>query len=251
MISNKGINDIDYADLSFNNLYIVSKSLGESQITKENCIKFILQQSKHVVTKNFLVKEELNSDKSMKKRYDSLFAGFSNEIRKFLYRKKVTIEQLSLLITNEQLTDAILHEFVSKMRVKIEVSYLPESDPDYDSKDKLSDQEKTEKENEIKLYMSNIITKKSDDVTYKEHLNFIKNLLRFWTGLTYYNKNSTYTIFYKYGEGININNLPVASTCFYNLNVFGFPKEYNAEKREKFLYDKLKLAVGEQEMELH
>ena len=43
------------------------------------------------------------------------------------------------------------------MRVKIEVSYLPESDPDYDSKDKLSDQEKTEKENEIKLYMSNII----------------------------------------------------------------------------------------------
>jgi hypothetical protein len=256
MISNKGINDIEYADLSFNNLYVVSKALGGSQnssgvkITKENCIKFILQQSKHVVTKNFLVKEDVNSSKSMKKRYDSLFAGFSNEIRKFLYRKKVTIEQLSLLITNEQLTDAILEEFASKIRVKIEVSYLSESDPDYDPNNKLSDQEKTEKENEIKLYMSNIITKNRDGVTYKEHLNFIKNLLRFWTGLTYYNKNSNYTIFYKYGERIDINKLPVASTCFYNLYVFGFPNEYNAEKREQFLYDKFKLAVGEQEMEL-
>ena len=257
MISNKGINDIEYADLSFNNLYVVSKSSGGSQnssgvkITKENCIKFILQQSKHVVTKNFLVKEDVNSSKSMKKRYDSLFAGFSNEIRKFLYRKKVTIEQLSLLITNEQLTDAILEEFVSKIKVYMEIKYTSDSFSGNYTGDRMSDEEQKERCDNLKRYISNIITQRREGVSEKEHFDFIKNLLRFWSGLTYYDKTKTYQICYKYGVGINVNNLPNSHTCTYTLDIFGFPNEYNQEKIEEFMYNKFKLAVGEQEMELH
>ena len=51
--------------------------------------------------------------------------------------------------------------------------------------------------------------------------------------------------------GININNLPLSHTCVYTLDIFGFHPEDTPNERIKFIYNKLKLAVGEQEMELH
>ena len=257
MISNSGINDIEYSGLSFNDLYVVSKSSGSSQnssgttINKENCIKFILQQSKHVITKNFLVKEEINSGKSMKKRYESLFNGFSNKISNLLYNNNITIEQLSLLITNEQLTEEILRELVSNLKVYMEIKYTPDLFQGNYTGVRMSAVEQKERGDELKGYISNIITKKREGETDEEHIDFVKNLLRFWTGLTYYDKTKPYKICYKYGVGININYLPHSHTCMYTLDVFGFRVEDSHEEREKFIYDKFKLAVGEQEMELH
>jgi hypothetical protein len=256
------IDDLSKSYLFFNDIYAVSKasqkSSGDSsgeQINKDNCIKFILQLSKHVVAKNCLVKEKINSEKSMKKRYDSLFGGFSNEIRKFLYRKKITIEQLSLLITNEQLTVAILRELVSKLEIYMEIKYTPNSFIGVYTGSKMSDAEQKERCDELKGYISNIIIQRRQDETETEHINFVKKLLRFWTGLTYYDKTQPYKICYKYGYksgvGININNLPLSHTCMYTLDIFGFHVEDNPAEREKFIYDKIKLAVGEQEMELH
>ena len=259
MISNHSkINDLEKSYLSFNDLYAVSKSSQKSsgeQINKDNYIKFILQLSKHVVAKNCLVKETVNSEKGMKKRYDSLFGGFSNEMRKFLYRKKVTIEELSLLITNEQLTIAILRELVSNLNVYMEIKYTSNTFIGEYTGSKMSEAEQKEREDELKGYISNIITQKREDETEKEHIEFVKNLLRFWTGLTYYDKTQQYKICYKYGYrqgvGININNLPLSHTCVYTLDIFGFHPEDTPNERIKFIYNKLKLAVGEQEMELH
>ena len=261
MISNNSkIIDWTNSYLSFNDLYSVSKSKvsqkssGE-EINKDNFIKFILQLSKHVVAKNCLVKETVNSEKNMKKRYDSLFGGFSNEMRKFLYRKKVTIEQLSLLITNEQLTIAILRELVSNLNVYMEIKYTSNTFIGEYTGSKMSDAEQKERGDELKGYISNIITQKREDETDTEHIDFVKNLLRFWTGLTYYDKTQQYKICYKYGYsqgvGININNLPLSHTCVYTLDIFGFRPEDTPNERIKFIYNKLKLAVGEQEMELH
>ena len=261
MISNSSkIIDWTNSYLSFNDLYSVSKSKvsqkssGE-EINKDNFIKFILQLSKHVVAKNCLVKETVNSEKNMKKRYDSLFGGFSNEMRKFLYRKKVTIEQLSLLITNEQLTIEILRELVSNLNVYMEIKYTSNTFIGEYTGSKMSDAEQKERGDELKGYISNIITQKREDETEEEHIDFVKKLLRFWTGLTYYDKTQQYKICYKYGYsqgvGININNLPLSHTCVYTLDIFGFRPEDTPNERIKFIYNKLKLAVGEQEMELH
>ncbi len=229
-----------------------SKSSDVAKITRKNCIKFILQLSKHVVTKNFLIKEDVESGKSMKKRYDSLFGGFSNEIRKFLYKKKVTIEQLSLLITNEQLTIAILQELASKINVYMEVKYTSDSFVGDYTGNRMSDDEQKERGDELKGYMSNIITQKRAGESDKEHLDFVKKLLRFWTGLTYYDKfTRPYQICYKYGVGINMKNYPHSHTCSYTLDFYGFPAEYNAEEKEKYIYDKFKFAVLNITMEMH
>ena len=254
MISSSQIDYIEAVDLSFNDLYVISKTGGDEgeKITKENYIKFLQQQANHIITRNFLGKGEVNSGKNMKKRYASLFAGFSNEMRKFFYREKVTIEHVSLLITNTQLTQAILREFANKIILKIEVSTSgDENDVEY----RLSQQEKREREIEMKGYITNIIIQPRQGVSVKDHYEFIKDLLRFWSALNYYNKNAEYKIFYKYGWNINVENLPGAHTCFNILDIFGFPadtpdKIYTPAMKEEFIYKKLLLAVSEQQMEL-
>ena len=254
MISSSQINSIEALDLSFNDIYAISKTGGADgvKITKENYIKFLQQQANHIITRNFLGKGEVNSGKSMKKRYASLFAGFSNEIRKFFYREKVSIEQVSLLITNVQLSQAILREFANKIIVKIEVSTSPYEN---DVVIRMTQQEKDTRENEIKGYITNIIIQPRQGVSVKDHYKFITDILRFWSALNYYNKNAEYKIFYKYGWNINVENLPGSHTCFNILDIYGFPadtpdKIYTPAMKEEFIYKKILLAVGEQEMEL-
>lgn len=291
MINSTQIGYLENVGLSFNDLYIVSTAKGTSQnsggidINKSNCIKFILQQSQHVVKKNFLTKDKVNSGKSMKRRYDSLFAGFSNELRKHLYKKKVSIEQLKKLIMNESLTDAILHELANKIQFRIEVRYLSELDPAYNPADRMTDDEKLVKVNELKGYLTNIITQPRNGVSLEKHYEFIKDLLRFWSGRNYYDKKKIYRIFYKYGVGVDVTKLPEAHTCFYTIDMYGFPTKIEVEtspspsssshsphlspssislpsssssppemrdmtpdEKEKYIYDKLVWAVGEVEM---
>jgi hypothetical protein len=249
MIKNSNIHNLDeYSMMSFNDTYNISRAGGAdgAKINKANCIKFILQQAKHAVTKNYISKDDdnINSKKNMKRRYDSLFAGFSNEIRKFLYNKKVRIEQLSSLITNEQLTDAILQELVDKIEVDI-----PEFDDHY-NRVIIDPTEKVNRENEMKTHISNMIMIRREGVTVKDHLDFVKKLLQYWTAFNYFNKNAHYYIIYKYGQGIDIKLLPVAHTCFNAIDVYGFPDNTTPEEKDKFLYDKFKIAVEATGMEL-
>ena len=303
MISTEQIKTLDVCEFPFNNIYMISKSKGptesssEFKITTENCIKFLLQQSKHVITKNFLIKEDVNSNKNMTKRYASLFDGFSDKItvkttgfsdenndkiRTFLYKKRVTPAQLRLLITNEQLTPQILQEFANKIAVEIKISYIDENNIIYNEEDidyigdykgpRMPHDEQRRRENELKGYMVNIITKKRDGETDKEHYEFIKKLLQFWTALNYYIKKKDYIIHYKYGAEVDINRFINAHTCFNTLDIWGFPtmlysheemKKFKydellfpnnletPEEKETFLYDKLKWAVASHEMDLH
>jgi hypothetical protein len=249
MIKNSNIHNIDEDSMmSFNDTYNISRAGGAdgAKINKANCIKFILQQAKHAVTKNYISKDDdnINSKKNMKRRYDSLFAGFSNEIRKFLYNKKVRIEQLSSLITNEQLTEAILQELVDKIEVDI-----PEFDDHY-NRVIIDPTEKVNRENEMKTHISNMIMIRREGVTVKDHLEFVKKLLQYWTAFNYFNKNAHYYIIYKYGQGIDIKLLPVAHTCFNAIDVYGFPDNTTPQEKDKFLYDKFKIAVEVTGMEL-
>ena len=254
MINNRDVHSIEDVMMSFNDTYIISKTGGAdgAEINKGNCIKFLQQQANHAVTKNFISKDDdnINSTKSMKKRYTSLFAGFSNEIRKFLYKNNVTIGQLNVLITSEPLTYAILQELVNKIVVKIEVSTKPQDDPTYDPNDIMTQQERRDREIEMKGYISNIIMLPREGVNDKKHFEFIKKLLQFWTTFNYYNRGGEYRLFYKYGWRINIERFPEAHTCFNQLDIYGFPDNITPEEKEEFLYKKLTIAIEELRMEL-
>jgi len=66
----------DYLEIYFNDDYIISKNSNEGmRITTNNFIKFILQLSNHIITKNYLLKTV--SLKNMNNNYESLFAGFT------------------------------------------------------------------------------------------------------------------------------------------------------------------------------
>lgn len=248
----QGIEDVM---MSFNDTYKISRATGKESgaaITKDNFIKFLQQQANHAITKNFITTDEdkIKSAKNMSKRYVSLFAGFSNEIRKFLYKKQATTEQLNILITTEPITFAILEELANKVVVKIEVSTKSVEDPDYDPTDIMTVEERAAREVEMKGYITNIITQPRNGVNEPAHFLFIKKLLRFWTAFNYYNKAGNYRIFYKYGWLIDIKRLPEAHTCFNQLDIYGYPDDATPEEKEEYLYKMLATAVEEQQMEL-
>jgi hypothetical protein len=248
----KGIEDVM---MSFNDTYKISRAKGKESgaaITKDNFIKFLQQQANHAITKNFITKDEdiIKSAKNMSKRYVSLFAGFSNEIRKFLYKKEATMEQLNILITTEPMTYAILEELANKMVVKIEVSTKSVEDEGYDPTDIMTAEERAAREVEMKGYITNIITQPRNGVNEPAHFLFVKKLLRFWTAFNYYNKAGNYRIFYKYGWLIDIKRLPEAHTCFNQLDIYGYPDNATAQEKEEYLYKMLATAVEEQQMEL-
>ena len=252
MASNSSdIQSIEDCMMSFNDTYKISRTDGTggadgATISKDNFIKFILQQAKHAVSKNFISSDDnnINSQKNMTKRYVSLFAGFSNEIRKILYKEQVTIEQISNLITNEQLTEATLQELVDKIKVEI---------PEYDANNRrilIAPAEKVARENEMKGYISNIILTRRNGVSVKDHLSFIKKLLQYWTAFNYFNKKGEYNLSFKYGQGIDVRRLPEAHTCSNAIDVYGYPDNTTPQEKETFLYNKFKIAVEATGMEL-
>jgi len=233
MINKSQFNFIDDTGLTFNQNYVISKT--DYEISKENCIKFVLQLAKHIITKNFLHKSEPNSHKNMKLRYDSLFAGFGNKTRVFLADIKITIDQLNQLITNVKFDDKYLKEFADKIKITIEGEH---------NKAKLEG---------MQQYIRNIITNRKmngekRDTDEAHHL-FIRRLLRFWTAIPSYNKNANYTIFYKYGKdekgnAYDTTYLPISHTCFNQLEMFGYPKDIkDPQKIEDYIYNKLKKAA--------
>lgn len=232
-ISTAMISDVDNYGLEYNSHYNISRT--SQDLTTANYILFILKLANHVITKNFLGNNVPSSSKNMKKRYDSLFAGFGNviELGNFLGEKQVSIKTLSLLITNEELTVEVLREFARKITLNCETA-------DVNIK------------NAMKDYVSNIITNPNNKYgTHKEHLKFIKKLLQFWTSLNYYNKKIPYQIIFKYGIDKSVySRFPQARTCFYQLILHGFPPTLADEDRERYIYDKLKAAVEIQVMDI-
>jgi hypothetical protein len=268
----KNIKTIENCYMSFNDLYLLNNSSGVSQkssnkiITISNYIDFILKQSNHVIRKNFLVKEDINSEKNMKKRYTSLFNGFSHnsiDIINFLNKKNITIELFSKLITNEQLTDDILQELANNIIVNIKVRYSyvdhnsGHSSRSYEGLEgTMFPNEKRRRENEVKEYIQNIITSKRSDESDKDHNNFIKRLLLYWSGLSHYVRTKDYTITYMFGKNVDVKRFPEAHTCFNELVIYGFPADtdyikYTPIMKEKFIYDKLNIAIKNEDMELH
>ena len=246
---------IDMCDLAFNDYYILSKSSKHGQpLTKDNYIKYMLQLSNYAVTKNFLFNggEESNkntkgSNKNMKGRYESLFAGFNNELRTFLYNNSVSIDILDKLITNEQLDQEILLEFARELKISV-IKYTADDDIYGVQRwiTTLTEPEKEAIKAEMRIYLTNIITNKRDKETNEAHYEFVKKLLQFWTGFSYYDKHADigeggYKFFYMYGG--DTRRFPIAHTCSYQFEFYGFPDDIKIEDKETYLYEKIKYAV--------
>ena len=245
---------IDMCNFTFNDYYIISRSSESNPdgqlLTKDNYMKYMLQLSKHVVTKNFLFNNVEGSEKNMKGRYESLFAGFNsnnNELRTFLYNNSVSIDILDKLITNEQLDQEILLEFVEKLKISV-IKYTADDDI-YGQQRLITTLTEPEKHviiNELRIYLTNIIINKRDNETDDAHYEFVKKLLQFWTGFSYYDKNADigeggYKFFYMYGG--DTRRFPIAHTCSYQFEFYGFPADIKAEDKETYLYEKIKYAV--------
>jgi hypothetical protein len=135
---------VNDAGIDYNDKYEISKKGHE--VTKDNCCKFLLQLAKHVVTKNFLHIGDKESNKSMKMRYDALFAGFDNRLRTVLANAKISVDDLESMITITKLDEELLKEFANNIIVEIRGINI------------LTEAERKKKVEELKKLLYDIIT---------------------------------------------------------------------------------------------
>jgi hypothetical protein len=240
MIHNNHIDGLEYAELTFNYHYVISKrSITQENpegyaVSKDNCIKFLQQLAKHVITKNFLNKDDPLSAKSMNMRYASLFAGFDYNIRGLLSNNKVSVAQLSRIMSNDvRLDKKVLQEFARKIIVEIR------------GQNSLQAKEKRFHIKELRRILYKIITGRRKG----DHSDFIRKLFRFWTALPNYTETIDYKISYHIGN--NSNDVPIAKdrfpqarTCFNSIDFYGFPDNLKTFKqKENYLYNRLHTAV--------
>jgi hypothetical protein len=240
MIHNNHIDGLEYAELTFNYHYVISKrSITQENpegyaVSKENCIKFLQQLAKHVITKNFLSKDDPLSAKSMNMRYASLFAGFDDNIRGLLANNKVSVAQLRRILTNDvRLDKKVLQEFARRIIVEIR------------GRNSLNAKEKNIHISEVRRILYKIITERRKS----DHSDFIRKLFRFWTALPNYTETIDYKISYHIGN--NSNDVPIvkdrypqARTCFNSIDFYGFPDNLKTFKqKENYLYERLHTAV--------
>jgi hypothetical protein len=250
MMNEQQKDNIELCGFSYNDYYIISRPSESNPngmaLTKENYIKYILQLANHAVTKNFLFNNVEGFKKSMKKRYAALFSGFNEDLRLFLKDNAVTIDILDKLITNEQLNEKILLEFAENLKISV-IKYVDEDIDVINDHIELTEREKEAKKEELRIYLTNIITIKREGETIEKHYEFIKRLLQFMSGFSHYNRSALvedngYKFFYMYGA--DTGRFPSAHTCFYQLDFFGFPEnKISAEERETYLYEKLYEAI--------
>lgn len=105
----------------------------------------------------------------------------------------------------------------------------------------LTEPEKEAIKAEMRIYLTNIITNKRDKETNEAHYEFVKKLLQFWTGFSYYDKHADigeggYKFFYMYGG--DTRRFPIAHTCSYQFEFYGFPDDIKIEDKETYLYEK-------------
>jgi hypothetical protein len=240
MIHNNHIDGLEYAELTFNYHYVISKRSITPEnpegyaVSKENCIKFLQQLAKHVITKNFLNKDDPLSAKSMNMRYASLFAGFDDNIRGLLANSKVSVAQLRRILTNDvRLDKKVLQEFARRIIVEIR------------GRNSLQAKEKSIHISELRRILYKIITERRKS----DHSDFIRKLFRFWTALPHYTETIDYKISYHIGNNSNDvpfakDRFPQARTCFNSIDFYGFPDNLTTFKqKKKYLYERLHTAV--------
>ena len=240
-ISYEQIGSVDNLGASFNQGYNISKK--DPELSKGNYCKFLLQLARHIITKNFLDMLKPNSDKNMRMRYKSLFAGFNSNLRTTLIKAKISVAEFESIITITELDEKSLKEFANGIRVEIRgltTSVAMENTLKVVKKIIIS---------EMKRILFDIITKKKEGETDETHSIFIRKLLQFWSATTQLKirdpletENDGYKILYFFNS--NPDRFPQSHTCFNTIDFWGFPKNVRSfDKKKEFLYNKLNYAV--------
>jgi len=151
------------------------------------------------------------------------------------------------LITTEKLDEQILLEFADKLKISV-IKYVDDNIYAPRNNIQLTEGEKEALKIEIRTYMTNIITQKRRGENTEQHYYFIKRLLQFMSGFSFYNRHAEvddngYKFFYMYGA--NTGRFPSTHTCFYQLDFYGFPdNKITPNEREDYLYEKLVEAIS-------
>jgi len=215
---------IEYLDMNYNDIYKIQFDKKEGDlITSKNLEQYFIDFAKHVNTNNILrIDQTGQTDKisDVGYIYHNFSQGIDNEFRKVLQYRNLSHSIIDKMMTYEEITIEVLNKLYDNIHINIFMTNQAK--------------DRTKYLDNYRTYIKNILFNRQNlFMSYDFHINFIKKLLQFWTGIDYYKAEIKYKI--------NIipyrtSGFPVSHTCFNRMDI---PKYEN----ENTFWMKLKEAV--------
>jgi hypothetical protein len=229
--------NIEYTYISFNDYYKLIAT--DKDITADNIQEYLILVSKFTMTKTILRKGiDITLDIS---QYDTfikyaenihkwLIAGIPMEIKTQLHSSDFNSNIINSYLVIPAMTYEIINDLIKNFRKtmgkKIETTY------NQDKKDVYV--------NFTNIFIKYILTYNSLHLSEIDYFIFITNLVRFWSGSSFFNNNEDYKIEINYG--LSIHHLPQSHTCFYTIDLPKYDGPNNIEIGN-IIYNKLYMAV--------
>ena len=229
------------------NLYIPAAYDDEvdKDVDDDNIEDYIMKLSKFMMTKTILrkhieFKKNNEEDEEFKNRYDKIvekgkdayFAlneGIPMVIKTKLESSKIPVSSLISFLTASNITNKVIEELKANFIQSMETSINTHSSTSdhYMNLSMMKD-----------LFISHVLTK-PNGMSDKNYFNFIKELLRFWSGSTFFKKNERYKI--EINSALSPNHLPQSHTCFFTIDIPLYTSG-------TVLFEKLEMAISNVEV---
>ena len=222
---------IEYVYIGFNDYFNIT--LDDKELTKDNIVEFMHKCSKYMMTTTILRKDVDNISAGsaydrivMKGRHihDKFISGIPSVIRDYISNKNIPLLALNTYLIKPTMSQDIINKlkqnFTNSMRN--------------------ARTQNRRIQNFTTLFIEYVLENKKNKEN-DEYFKFIDNLIRFWSGSSFYKNNENYKI--QINSNLSEQHLPQSHTCFFTIDLPEYTGETNEEIGNK-LHDKIEMAIS-------
>jgi hypothetical protein len=238
--------EIEYVSIGFNDYFNLDRD-NSKELNKDNIEEYLYKCSEFMMTQTILRKDidnisggtAYNRVANYGKEIHQLFInGIVENIRNYLIESKVPLSAVnSYLIKptmSQEIIDKLILNFNNTMlgliggRNREYLTKMKDIFIDYILKYR------------VDKYQLSGNTSNDRMVGKEKYFKFIDNLLRFWSGSSFYKSNESYKI--QINENLSVEHLPQSHTCFFTIDLPKYTGTNDKEIGDK-LYNKIEMAI--------
>lgn len=230
--------------MSFNDFYLLDESEEDRELDENNIIEYLKKYAKFMMTKTILRKDvEISSNKNSNEIFERgetitkyFIEGIPQDIRKDLSNNKYKPSVINKFIKTPDMSPEIITQLIDNLTNSMR------SNPNYRNNNDL--------QKLTRLFIDYVLKNNhGKHSTEENYFKFIINLLKFWSGLSFYKRDGFYKL--QINEVLGITHLPQSHTCFFLIDLPNYTRlrkpnneELNDDELGNILFDKVNLAIS-------
>jgi hypothetical protein len=223
-------NNIEYVYIGFNDYFNIDEE--DKELNKDNIEEFIIKCAKYMMTKTIIRKEIDNIPTGTS--YDSIVRngeiinnafvnGIPQDIKNYISSQKVPLLSINTYLIKPLMSVELINKLIQNFRNSMSSRRGGHS--------RLGDM--------VRLFIEYVLNNKYDKDE-PVYFKYIENLIKFWSGSSFYKENENYKI--DISTTLSDMHLPQSHTCFFTIDIPLYTGNDSEIGRQ--LHDKIEIAIS-------